>query len=170
MEEKNIYNNTAVFIDEANIYHSQKTLGWKIDYFKLKDYLQEKYSINSISFYTSFVNKNKKQKKRFSQLKNYGYTIFAKEIKFIIDSMGQIIKKGNLDIELALDIFKSINQFETLILFSGDSDFSHLLKLLKENNKKIIIFSTGGHVSWEIIKLADLYIDLKKIKEEIEFR
>jgi len=30
----------AVFIDAANILYSQQTLGWRIDYQKLRDYLQ----------------------------------------------------------------------------------------------------------------------------------
>ncbi len=28
----------GIFIDEANLYHSQKTLGWKIGYKELKNY------------------------------------------------------------------------------------------------------------------------------------
>ncbi len=48
----------AIFIDEANVYHSQKDLHWKIDYIKLRNYFNLKSDLISINFYTSFVKEN----------------------------------------------------------------------------------------------------------------
>jgi len=163
--ESKVFNRVALFIDEANVYHSQKTLGWKINYFKMRDYFSTKINLVCINFYTSFVKENFEQQRRFKKLYEAGYTICSKRLKFIKDRSGQTIKKGNLDIELALDAYKLRNSYETIILFSGDSDFAYLLKLLKEEYKTIIIFSTGGHVSKEILASADFYCDLKKFKD-----
>ncbi len=93
-----------------------------------------------------------------------GYLIFSKKLKFIKDSSGRIVKKGNLDIELALDAYRLRKNYDTIVLFSGDSDFAYLLKLLMKKGKTVIVFSTGGHVSREIVSTTHFYCDLKKFK------
>lgn len=55
-----------------------------------------------------------------------------------------------------------------MMLFSGDSDFDYLLKELKKEGKRVIVVSMKYHVSRELIKRADVYIDLRKIKKLIE--
>jgi len=41
---------TAVFIDAANIYFSQKTLGWRIDFKKLLDYFRKETNLYRIAY------------------------------------------------------------------------------------------------------------------------
>jgi uncharacterized LabA/DUF88 family protein len=160
MQSKNL----GVFIDEANIYHSQKTLSWKVDYLKLKKYLSKMGHIKVLNFYTSYQNTNSKQQKFLDKLKDFNYTVFTKKLK-IIESNGVFIKKGNLDIELAVDAYRLKNEYDTIVLFSGDSDFDYLLKLLKDENKNIIVISTAEHISRELIKTSHKYIELKKLKK-----
>ena len=81
---------------------------------------------------------------------------------------GLIIKKGNLDIELALDAYIEKNNYNILVLFSGDSDFEYLLKILKD--KYIIIVSTRKHISKELLNVSDEYIDLKKLTDNIRIK
>lgn len=166
-DKKTLGSKAGVFIDEANIYHSQKTLGWKVDYLKLKIYLNSSIEVAILNFYTSFLEENIRQSERFKTLSANGFNVVKKLLKFIKDKNGQIVKKGNLDIELALDAYKQKDEYDTFVLFSGDSDFEYLLRLLKEENKKIIVFSTGGHIAKEVLNLASQYIDLKKIKNLI---
>ena len=47
---------------------------------------------------------------------------------------------------------------------SGDSDFEIVLKHLKKIGKRVVVVSTKGHVSYEIIRASHKYIDLKKLK------
>lgn len=157
----------GIFIDEANVYHSQKTLGWQVDYLKLKKYFEEHGEITVLNFYTSFLNKNGPQNKRFEILSRNGFKIIKKRLKFIKSKHGQFIKKGNLDIELAVDAYRLRETYDIFVLFSGDSDFEYLLKLLKKDHKIIWVISTGGHISQENIKVANKYTDLKKIKNFI---
>jgi len=56
------------------------------------------------------------------------------------------------------------------MLFSGDSDFDYLIKELKRNGKKTIVASLKHHISKELIESADYYLNLKKIKNEIQRR
>ena len=194
----------AVFIDAANMLYSQQTLGWKIDYKKLIAGLKKDFDLVFVGFYYGAIEKNSGQEKFFQMLKDRGYTLRTKPVKYIKTPKG-IIFKGNLDIELVFDALTSKNKlprskltrysdvtseefvslshssvqqagrysasrnkFDTIMLFSGDSDFEILLKHFRAEKKKVIVISTKKHISIELIKNCDKYINLKKLKELIE--
>lgn len=52
------------------------------------------------------------------------------------------------------------------MLISGDSDFSVPVDRIKKVGKWIIVMSTRGHISKELLERAK-FIDLRKIKAEI---
>ncbi len=153
----------AVFIDAANIFYSQKTLGWRIDYERLASYLQSEADIVGMYYYTGVIEKKEGQLAFLKKLESFGYAVTAKEVKFIKLPDGKITSKGSLDIELALDVCMQRNQYDTCLLFSGDSDFAYLLDVLKREGKKVIVASTRGHISKELLDRAK-YIDLWKLQ------
>lgn len=166
--KKHIKGKTAVFIDAANILYSQKTLGWKIDFLKLKKLFKKQTNLIGLFYFTGIVDKNQKQEGFLEKLRTYGYLVISKEVKFIKGEKNKTIAKGNLDVELALDAYRLRRKYKTLILFSGDSDFAYLINLLKKEGKKVIVFSTRGHISKELLIRAK-YIDIRKLRKEIEF-
>ena len=168
MIKKFDFGKAAVFIDAANILYSQKTLNWKIDFQKLKDFFNKNGKIISFNYYTGIIKTNKKQNQFLKKLQSYGYNVFTKEVKFIKLQNNRYLSKGNLDVELALDAYRLKKDYKSLILFSGDSDFSYLIDLLKKDAKRIFVFSTRGHISKELLIRAK-YIDIRKLKEEIIF-
>ncbi len=169
MISKFIKGKTAIFIDAANILYSQRTLGWRIDYLKLKNYLENESKAVILNYYTGKVGSLDKQIRFIEKLQLIGYKVHSKEIKLIRLNGNKYLQKGNLDIELALDAYKSKDQYDTLLLFSGDSDFSYLIDLLKAEGKKIIVFSTRKHISVDLLKRAK-YVDLKKLRNKIEYK
>ena len=168
MIKKFITGKVAVFIDASNILYSQKSMGWKMDYRKLKDYLNSESEVVSLNYYTGKVGSFDKQANFLEKMEKIGYRITSKEIKLIKLNNNKFLQKGNLDVELALDSFKEKDSYDTLLLFSGDSDFAYLLDLLKLERKKVIVLSTRKHISIDLLKRAK-YIDLRKIKNYIEF-
>lgn len=163
------FGRVGVFIDEANIFHSQRTLGWRIDYNKLYWLLYDlNLGVKNIFLYTSFLLNNVKQIDFLNKLVKYGYVVHSKEIKEIKDRSGVVFRKGNLDIELALDAHRFSSIYDTLILFSGDSDFAYLIDLLKEKKKNIIIISSKNHVSRELLRRGE-FIDLNILRNDIEY-
>lgn len=159
---------TYVFIDAANILYSQQTLGWRLDYTKPKQYLEKEINLGKIFYYTGKVGSLEKQLSFISKLKRIGFIVVAKEVKFIKINTNKAIPKANLDIELALDAYRFRDEYQTLLLFSGDSDFSYLLKLLKTDLKRIIVCSTKGHIAIELVEEAK-FIDLKKLRPFFEY-
>ena len=77
--------------------------------------------------------------------------------------------KGNLDVELVVDALIDVDQYDTFILFSGDSDFIPLLRSLKAKGKEVIVYSTQGLSARELLAEPDIvYGDIAVLKERIE--
>jgi len=166
--KKLVKGKVAVFIDAANLELSAKDRGWKVDYRKLYKWIKEADKLKYIGFFT--VRFNSKSHDAFlTLLKKTGYKLVTKPLKVIKDkSKTGHTRKANFDVEIAIETMKQIDSFDTMMLFSGDSDFDYLLKELKKKDKKVIVVSTKYHISRELIKRADAYIDLRKIKKLIE--
>lgn len=81
------------------------------------------------------------------------------------DVSGSYIKipKCNFDVEIAVDSMRLMEDYDTLCLFSGDSDFARLAYYLKKRGKKIIVMASG-QIYHELKKAADLYINAQQIK------
>ncbi|MDP2950749.1 MAG: NYN domain-containing protein, partial [bacterium] len=109
---------------------------------------------------------HEKQSKFLAKMGQYGYKVKSKEVKLIKISKDTYERKGNLYVELVIDALKNINNFDTCVLMSGDSDFASLLDELKENKKRVIVLSTKGHISRELIERAK-YINIRKLKDSL---
>ncbi len=163
-----IKDRVCVFVDAANILYSQQTLHWRVDYKKLKEYFEQECDLRAIYFYTGRVGENHKQNSFLKKLEQLGYVVKAKEVKRIKISKSAYEWKGNLDVELTIDVLGNINNFDTLILMSGDSDFAPLLDAVKVQHKRVLVMSTKGHIAKELLDRAK-YINLKKLKDLIAF-
>ncbi len=155
-----------VFVDAANILYSQQDLHWRVDYKKLKEYFAKECDLKGIYFYTGRLGENTKQNSFIEKLLKLGYIVKAKEVKRIKISKDVFEWKGNLDVELTIDVLANLNNFDTLILMSGDSDFAALLNTVKTHKKRVIVMSTKGHISKELLNCAK-YVNLKKLKDFI---
>lgn len=157
-----------VMIDAANLESAVKDLGWWIDYLKLKD-LFPKENLVEIRDYCVYHN-TENQNKFFTFLKCNSFTLITKPLKLIKaeDIAKGDVRKANFDVEIAVDAMEMKNEFDILVLFSGDSDFDYLLKKLKAKGKTSVVISSKHHISKELIESSDKYIDLKKLKKLIK--
>jgi uncharacterized LabA/DUF88 family protein len=161
---------TAVFIDSANVYYSEKTMGWRIDFQKLLNYFKRETDLFRIAYYGAINPENEGERKFHDFLEIIGYVVRHKKIKFIKDKTDLAYgghHKGNIDVDLTIDAVHFRDDYDTFVLLSGDSDFESLIKYLKAFKKRCIVMSTKGHVSIELLKQAK-FIDFKKIRKEIE--
>lgn len=158
----------AVFIDAANLELSAKDRGWRVDYKKLYKWLKQQGNLSYSGFFT--VRFGSTSHDAFlTLLKKSGYKLVTKPLKLIRHkTKAGHVRKANFDVEIAVETMKRVDAFETLILFSGDSDFDYLLRELKRRGKRVIVVSMKYHVSKELVNRADIYLDLRKIKGEIE--
>ena len=163
---------TSIFIDASNVYYSQKKIKWQIDFKKFLDYLKQEIDLQEIYYYTARDLSFEKQTKFINFLESIGYAVRSKNIKFIKNNNTKENQKGfykgNLDVEITIDILETKNKYDTIILVSGDSDFEPLLRLMKKKyKKKCLVIATKYNISIELIKCAK-YINLNKLKEYIK--
>jgi uncharacterized LabA/DUF88 family protein len=91
---------------------------------------------------------------------------FLKNITTI--SSGRYSQKANLDIEIVVDMFNTVEQYDKVILFSGDGDFERAIELLRSKNTHITVVSTEGMIARELRNATDRYIDLNDMRDQIE--
>ena len=156
-----------VFIDAENVFYSQRTLGWRISYEKLMQYLKKECGEDVKCFLYKGVDEfNMGQKKFLDMLDINGYIVRTKAIKKIKNRGGKVEWKGNLDMELAFEMDDTKDKYDIAILISGDSDFALPVDRIKKVHKRIIVMSTRGHISKELLERAK-FLDFRKIKDEI---
>jgi len=156
-----------VFIDAANVFYSQHTLGWKISYSKLMKYFRNECGQEVKCFIYVAYDENRKSEQKFLDMLDINkYILRTKAIKKIQVSKSHKKHKGNLDIELAFEMVELAEKYETAILMSGDSDFSVPIDRIKTKRKRIIVMSTRGRVAKELLDRAK-FVDLRKLKDKI---
>jgi uncharacterized LabA/DUF88 family protein len=161
----------AVFIDGANLFFTQRHLGWQIDFSRLMAFFMSTYASVQANYYVPASEPISEENAAFTRvLTAHGYRITSKQVKKIVNKeTGVMVLKGNLDVELVVDALSRADQYDTFILFSGDSDFLPLLRALKEKGKEIIVYSTQGLSAREFLAEPDIaYYDLDVLRERIE--
>jgi len=162
MINKYIQGRALVCIDTANLECSLKDLEWHMVYQKLHHYFKNNAELVGIRFYCANFD-NVAHNNFFTVLKRIGFKLITKKIKIIYNGQDNI-RKANFDVEITLDALNLIDKYETLVLFSGDSDFDYLIKFLRSKRKNIIVVSTRYHISRELIGCSNKFFDLEKLK------
>ncbi len=161
----------AVFIDGANLFFTQRHLGWQIDFSRLMAFFISAYASVQANYYVPASEPVSEENAAFTRvLTAHGYRITSKPVKRIVNKeTGVIVMKGNLDVELVVDALSAVDQYDTFILFSGDSDFLPLLRALKAKGKEVLVYSTQGLSARELLVEPGItYCDLALLKERIE--
>lgn len=162
-----VHGRVYVFIDASNVFYSQRTLGWQIAYQKLMAYFKRECGESVKCFIYAAYDENRRSERKFlDMLEINGYVVRAKAIKKIRVGKNHHKHKGNLDIELALEMVELVSKYDTAVLLSGDSDFAAPISRIKDRGKRVIVMSTRGHVARELLEQAK-YLDLRKLRDDI---
>lgn len=161
----------SVFVDGSNLFYMQKDiLGWFVDLEKLLYHIEDSYGevVDAYYYVSQGAPPEAKQQSFLDLIPNMGYSLVTKTLKEIREDDGTIKHKANLDIEIVLDMFNTIDHYDMAVLVSGDGDFDRALQLLRARGKRFIVLSTKGCVAKELRNTAGRhYIDVTTIKNEI---
>lgn len=179
-----VKNRTIVYIDAANLEQSVKgmfarpddipdnfkhlpaeSLKWSIDYQKLNDFFATIGVFKGVRFYTAEFDGEGHHKFRYFLDKRLKFKLVTKPLKEYDDHTVEAPhRKANFDVEIAVDSTFSIDNFDTMILFSGDCDFEYLVKFLRGNGKVVIGFSRSGHIAKELPPALSHYFDIANFR------
>ncbi|HEY1073598.1 NYN domain-containing protein [Brevundimonas sp.] len=159
----------ALFIDGANLYSAARTLNVDLDFKKLSDWFGQKGQLVRAYYYTAVV-----EGEEFSPIRplvdwlDYnGFTVVTKPVKRFTDAQGHSRIKGNMDIEIAVDMLELAPRLDHMILFSGDGDFRRLVQAVQARGVRVTVVSTTKtqppQIADELRRQADAFIDLADV-------
>ena len=164
----------AVFIDGANLYAAAKNLEFDIDYKRLLSWISAQSRLVRAFYYTALLEDQEYSPIRplIDWLDYNGYTMVTKPAKEFTDPQGRRKIKGNMDIELAIDMMELAGKVDHIVLFSGDGDFRRLLESVQRRGVRVTVISTTRTqppmVADELRRQADHFVDLVDLAEFIE--
>lgn len=133
--ERELYNermkkkeNNYAFIDSQNLNLSVRVLGWKLDFRRLRIYLQENYGVTKAFLFIGYVEGNNEL---YTALQDAGFLCVFKPTLVYTDGT----TKGNCDAELVLQAMIEYKNFEKAVIATGDGDFYCLVRYFIEQQK-----------------------------------
>jgi len=163
----------ALFIDGSNLYATAKALGFDIDYKRLLGFFRKRSRLVRAIYYTALMDDAEYSPIRplIDWLDYNGYKVVTKPAKEFTDSMGRRKVKGNMDIELAIEVMQLSDNLDHVVLFSGDGDFRSLIAAVQAKGRRTSVISTlttrPPMVADELRRQTDQFIDLADLREEI---
>jgi uncharacterized LabA/DUF88 family protein len=163
----------ALFIDGANLYATAKSLGFDIDYKRLLGYFRKRSRLLRAIYYTALLDDADYSpiKPLIDWLDYNGYKVVTKPAKEYTDAMGRRKIKGNMDIEIAIDVMQLAENLDHIVLFSGDGDFRSLVGAVQAKGRRVSVVSTlttrPPMVADDLRRQADQFIELADLRDEI---
>ena len=164
----------AVFIDGANFHATTRTLGFEVDFDKLMKAFKEEGRLVRAYYYTALPDGTEYAPvRRLADWLDYnGFTMVTKQTRVFTDQeTGRSRMKGNMDMELALDMMKIAPHIEHAILFSGDGDFSRLLEEVQSKGIRTTVVSTLATkppmLADTLRRQADEFIEIDSLRDKV---
>src|SRR5271170_3738681 len=161
----------ALFIDGANLYSAAKGLGFDIDYKKLLDEFRKRGVLMRAYYYTALVEDQDYSPIRplVDWLDYNGFTLVTKPAREYTDREGRKRFRGDMDMELAVDMLELAPKADHIVLFSGDADFAYLLAAVQRKGVRVTVVSTlksqPPMVSDDLRRQADAFVDLADLAD-----
>ena len=160
----------GLFIDGANLYAAARSLGFDIDYKRLREEFAGKARLIRALYYTALIEDQEYSPIRplVDWLDYNGYTLITKPAKEFTDSAGRRKVKGDMDIEIAVDILEMAGALDHIVLFSGDGDFRRVVEAVQRRGVRVSVVSTirsqPPMIADELRRQADCFVELRELE------
>ncbi len=159
----------GIFVDGANLYGAARSLNFDIDYRKMLELFSKQGRLVRAFYYTALPEEQEYSPIRplIDWLDYNGFTLVTKPMKEYTDSLGRRKVKGNMDIELAIDMMEMAPFLDHVVLISGDGDFRRLIEAVQRKGLRATVISTirtqPPMISDDLRRQADMFIDLTEL-------
>ncbi len=166
----------ALFIDGANLYSASRNLGFDVDYRSLLEFFRRKTSVIRAYYYSALLDTEEYSplKPLTDWLAYNGFSLVTKAAREFTDATGRRRIKGNMDVELTVDMMEMAPRLDHAILFSGDSDFRRLVESVQRQGVRVSVISSvrtqPPMVADDLRRQADQFIELAEIAPEFTRR
>lgn len=124
------------YIDGQNLHLGTASAdpAWSVDLYKFRVYLREKYNVEKAFYYLGYVQEGLKIEQLYENIQNAGFIlVFRQHNSAMIGN-----KKGNVDSDIIFSVMKRLQKdqdFDKVVLVSGDGDYKMLVDYLIEESK-----------------------------------
>jgi uncharacterized LabA/DUF88 family protein len=174
---------TYAFIDSQNLNLGTQRMGWKLDWRKFRQYLNDKFNVEKAYMFIGYMTENEQL---YEYMHELGFLVVLKptlnmpsptEVNNKTDNGNQkepeekdkTIIKGNVDAELVLYAMKEIPNYEKAIIVSGDGDFLSLAEYLDEQGKLANIMAPNWQYSSLFKPFESKIIRLDKLRRQLAY-
>ena len=165
---------TVLFIDGSNFYAAARSLGMDIDYAKMRAHFAKDARLIRAYYYTALPEDQEYSPLRplIDWLDYNGYAVVSKLTREFTDpETGKRRVKGNMDMEIALDMLRLAPQIDHAVLFSGDGDFCRLLEDVQGLGVRVTVVSTTKTsppmAADALRRMADEFVEMEAIRNVI---
>lgn len=158
---------SIVIVDFGNVNKWEKNLGWRVGMQELAR-LVKSFSRGNAALRRFYYGSDYGPKERSTSLSLWSsnilnrakmnrFEVITKPVKYIHDSSQKsgYEKKCDFDVEMAVDLIRMRDEFDHVILFSGDGDLVYVLRYLRDAfGKTSYVFGARGHVGREVVDAA----------------
>jgi uncharacterized LabA/DUF88 family protein len=124
------------YIDGQNLHLGTASAdpSWSIDLYKFRVYLRDKYKVEKAFYYLGYVQDGIKIEQLYESIQNAGFILVFRQHNSAMTGN----KKGNVDSDIIFSVMKRLyskDDFDKIILVSGDGDYKMLIDFLIEESK-----------------------------------
>jgi len=116
------------------------------------------------------LNRHLQRIRFYLKLEEFKYELHLKPVKLYEQDDGTTKRKANCDVDMAFYLMKEKDNFDKVVILSGDGDFLPVLKYLKNQGREIIILARGPRTAREIRQFAGgNFRDFVRLEKYIKF-
>ncbi|MFC4405384.1 LabA-like NYN domain-containing protein [Haloarchaeobius iranensis] len=151
----------AMLVDAQNLYHTAQSIYTRnIDYSALLEKgVQDRELTRAIAYVIRAD--SPEEESFFEALEDIGFEPKIKDIKTFSDGS----KKADWDVGLSLDAVTLAKKVDTMILCTGDGDFSRLCSHLRHEGVRVEVMGFESSTADELVEATDRFIDLSERPE-----
>jgi uncharacterized LabA/DUF88 family protein len=151
----------AVLADAQNLYHSaQSVYSRNIDYSSLLEKaVQDRELTRAIAYVIRAQSED--EDSFFEALRDIGFETKIKDIK----TFGDGSKKADWDVGMSLDAVTLADHVDTVVLCTGDGDFSRLCNHLRHEGVRVEVMAFEESAAEDLVAVADAFVDLSEREE-----
>ena len=156
----------GVFVDVQNMYHSAKHLySANVNFNEvLKKAVADRKLIRAIAYVVR--SQTSEEESFFDALSGQGFELRVKDLQVFFGGA----KKGDWDVGIAMDIMRLASKLDTIVLVSGDGDFTELLKHAKALGCRTEVLAFEKSSSSILISETDYFYDLGQDESKFLFK
>lgn len=161
-----------VLVDGSNAAAMFRELRWKPDWKKFHTIMCGLYSVQRCFYFSAIDLLDPRNPSKMMEMLGYnGWTIVSKSAKHMFRN-GQPIVKGNMDIEMAVEMcrFTTMMDVSRVVLLTGDGDFTYAVKYCQQQGQRVTLVNSlkSRLCSRELRMQANEFIDIQSMEEEIK--